>query len=88
MNKYKTLDELASELWSSIESDTDNPVSTYVNTFSGKPKGLISKYQRCPKLKVETYSKTEPIWSGTITFDGSARPLSEIIDQMIVLASQ
>lgn len=83
MEKYRTLDELATALWSSAESDTTNPVAAYVLTYSGKPKGLMSKFRRCPKLKVESYSKSEPIWTGSVTIDGQLVPLSQIIDKMM-----
>ncbi len=83
MVTYATQDEFAAALWTALAADADNPVAAYAHTFQGKPRGLISKYQRCPKLKVAAYSTTEPIWTGSVQFNGASHTLAQVIEQLM-----
>ncbi len=82
MQNYTSADEFIVDLKSSLTADTTNPVAKYALTIASTPKSILSKYTRCPKLKVETFSKTTPVWQGSIQFDGQTVPLSDILDQL------
>ncbi len=82
MDQYTTADELMAALRDALVAGAGNPVSDYALTLATTPKSILSKYTRCPKLKVESFSPTVPVWQGTIQFNGQSVPLSAVLDQL------
>lgn len=82
MKNYTTADELMADLKSSLMADAANPVAEFALTLASTPKSILSKYTRCPKLKVEAFSKTTAVWQGSIQFDGQTAQLKDVLDQL------
>lgn len=85
MKKYTDADALLAAMKSSFEADSSNPIAQYALSFDGKPKQLISKFVRCPKLKVPGVSESAPVWTGIVKLDGEAMPLATVIEQLASL---
>jgi hypothetical protein len=82
MKTYANAESLLADMKTSFAADSGNPIATYALTYEGKPKQLVSKYTRCPKLKVPGVSETAPVWLGMVKLNGEELPLSAVVNEL------